>query len=219
MENKLESNFKNMVLVLLTVTLGIAASVSYVFALTQGPIELVKQEQEADAIRQVVPSFDNNPSADAWRVAVSEGESDNYDYLYTNQEPDSLILYPAKRDGELVGTAVKTFSNNGFGGQVWVMVGFKPDGAVYGYSVLEHHETPGLGTEMIDWFSQTGPGNIIGKNPSVKNLQVKKDGGDVDAITAATISSKAFLDAVNRASAAVSGSVDSYSGATKKVQN
>ncbi|MDL2231664.1 RnfABCDGE type electron transport complex subunit G [Porphyromonadaceae bacterium OttesenSCG-928-L07] len=214
MGNKLESSFKNMVLVLFVVTLIVSAAVGYVYTLTAGPIDDVKKNKKIDAIKTVIPGkFDNDPSADSWKVAAGEN-NEAYAYLYTAKEPDSLEVYPAKLNGELVGTAVRSFSNNGFGGQVWVMVGFTPDGKVHNYSVLEHKETPGLGTEMVHWFLKGGKGDITGKNPGEKPLSVTKDGGDIDAITAATISSRAFLDAVNRAAGAISGSADAYSGAT-----
>ncbi len=124
----------------------------------------------------------------------------------------------AKRNGELVGTAVKTYTNNGFGGKVWLMVGFNPNGTISNYSVLEHKETPGLGSKMDLWFTKNGKGNIIGKKPGTTGLKVSKDGGDIDAITAATISSRAFLDAVNRAAAGLEGS-DISSGATQQNNN
>jgi len=116
---------------------------------------------------------------------------------------DKLEFYPAKKGNELVGTAVKTFTTNGFSGYIWIMVGFTPDGSINNYSVLEHKETPGLGTKMADWFKPTDPAkakaSIINKNPGTTNFTVSKDGGDIDAITAATISSRAFLDAVQTA--------------------
>ena len=71
------------------------------------------------------------------------------------------------------------------------------------YSVLEHKETPGLGSKMGEWFVKGAKGDVTGKTPGTAGLQVSKDGGDVDAITAATISSRAFLDAINRASKAL----------------
>ena len=83
------------------------------------------------------------------------------------------------------------------------MVGFKPDGSVYNYSVLDHKETPGLGSKMGTWFVKGAKGDIIGKIPGKDGLSVSKDGGEVDAITAATISSRAFLDAINRAYLAI----------------
>lgn len=203
MGKKLESNFINMVIVLFSVTLIASAAVGYVNSLTEGPITKAKQEKQASAIRQVIPGeFDNNPNADVWKVKTPDG--------------GELEFYPAKKNGEPVGTAVKTYTNNGFGGQIWLMVGFNPDGTVADYSVLEHKETPGLGSKMDLWFGKNGKGNITGKNPGTAGLKVSKDGGDVDAITAATISSRAFLDAVNRASAALSGNADATSGATSQ---
>ena len=201
MGKKLESNFTNMVVVLFSVTLIASAAVGYVQTLTAGPIEAAKEAKQVNAIRQVIPGeFDNDPNADVWKVQTPDG--------------GELEFYPAKKNGELVGTAVKTYTNNGFGGKIWLMVGFNPDGTISNYSVLEHKETPGLGSKMDTWFVKDGKGDIIGKNPGGSGLKVSKDGGDVDAITAATISSRAFLDAINRASAALSGNADASSGAT-----
>ncbi len=203
MGKKLESNFLNMVVVLFGVTLIASAAVGYVNSLTAGPIEAAKQAKQVNAIRQVIPGeFDNDPSADVWKVKTPDG--------------GELEFYPAKKNGEPVGTAVKTYTNSGFGGIVWLMVGFNPDGTISNYSVLEHKETPGLGSKMDTWFTANGKGNIIGKNPGTTGLKVSKDGGDVDAITAATISSRAFLDAVNRAASALAGNADATSGATQQ---
>ncbi len=191
-----------MVLVLFCVTLISSAAVAYVNSLTITSINKAKEAKQADAIRQVIPgAFNNDPVADSWKVETDGGV---------------LEFFPAKQDGETVGTAVKTYTKNGFGGEVWLMVGFNPDGSISNYSVLEHKETPGLGSKMDQWFTKEGKGSIIGKKPGTAGLKVRKDGGDVDAITAATISSRAFLDAVNRASAALAGNADVYSGATPK---
>ena len=102
------------------------------------------------------------------------------------------------------GTAIET-EVDGFGGKVRVMVGFDAEGNVLGYEILEHQETPGLGSHMEHWFKNADkPGqNIIGRKAG--NLTVSKDGGDVDAITAATISSRAFLKAINQAYAEFKG--------------
>lgn len=204
MGKKLESNFINMVVVLFAVTLIASAAVGYVYTLTSGPIANAKQEKQVNAIRQVIPGeFDNDPNADVWQKETPDG--------------GILEFYPAKKNNELVGTAVKTY-NNGFGGEIWLMVGFNPDGSIFNYSVLEHKETPGLGSKMDFWFTKNGKGNIIGKKPGTTALKVSKDGGDVDAITAATISSRAFLNAVNRAAAGLKDS-DISSGATQKNNN
>lgn len=183
MGKKLESSFKNMVLVLFLVTLVSSAAVGVVNSLTSGLIEKVKIEKQVQAIRAVVPAFDNDPMTEKQIVKADGGE---------------LEFYPAKANGQLVGTAIKTFTNNGFGGLIELMVGFTPDGSIYNYSVLSHKETPGLGSKMDTWFVKGAKGDITGKTPGAQGLQVSKDGGNVDAITAATISSRAFLDAVNR---------------------
>ena len=129
MGKKLESNFTNMVVVLFSVTLIASAAVGYVQTLTAGPIEAAKEAKQVNAIRQVIPGeFDNDPNADVWKVQTPDG--------------GELEFYPAKKNGELVGTAVKTYTNNGFGGKIWLMVGFNPDGTISNYSVLEHKETP-----------------------------------------------------------------------------
>ena len=113
------------------------------------------------------------------------------------------------QEGFAVETAV-----DGFGGQFRVMVGFDAEGNILGYEILEHQETPGLGSHMEHWFKNADkPGqNIIGRKGG--SLMVSKDGGDVDAITAATISSRAFLKAVNQAYADQFG-VEAHTGASQ----
>lgn len=215
MAGKKESTFTNMVLVLFIITLVASAALGGLYELTKEPIAKAKLNKKLKAIEEVVPAFNNNPSEEMYEVTMPSG--------------DNLEFYPAKQDSVLVGTAVKTFTTNGFSGYVWVMVGFKPDGTINNYSVLEHKETPGLGTKMADWFKPVDPTtvrlclveklgkligiksgdskggvtgdskSIIGKNPSTTNFTVSKDGGDIDAITAATISSRAFLDAIQTA--------------------
>ena len=101
--------------------------------------------------------------------------------------------------GDPEGTAIKV-SVDGFGGKMIVMVGFAQDGTILGYKILEHQETPGLGDKAEQWFRNADkPGqNVIGRQ-ATGQFRVSKDGGDVDAITAATISSRAFLKALNEA--------------------
>ncbi len=102
--------------------------------------------------------------------------------------------------GKLVGAAVESYSSQGFSGDIKLIYGFDTEGNITGYAVMQHAETPGLGAKMDEWFrSPEGRRSVIGLNPSTSNLTVSKDGGDVDAITAATITSRAFLDALSRA--------------------
>ncbi len=179
---KTESTFKNMVLSLTLISLGASACLGYVYQMTKAPIELSILNKKLAAIKQVVPEFNNDPNEEMYRLPTGEG--------------DSLEIYPAKKDSVLVGYAVNTYTKKGFAGNINLMAGFKPDGTIINISVLNQKETPGLGTKMTesrfkDQFNE--------KNPSQFTLKVKKDGGPVDAITAATISSRAFCDAMQRA--------------------
>jgi len=115
---------------------------------------------------------------------------------------DSLNVYPAKKGGKLVGLAVETFTEKGFAGRINLIVGFLPDGTINDIAVISHKETPGLGDKMEKSKSDFSI-QFMGKHPKEFKLMVKKDGGNVDAITASTISSRAFCDAVTRAYDAV----------------
>jgi len=86
--------------------------------------------------------------------------------------------------------------------------------------VLEQKETPGLGTKMVDWF-KTNKGNqsIIGKNPALANLTVSKDGGEIDAITASTISSRAFLFSIRNAYQAFSANKEEETASAQTTQD
>ena len=168
--------------------------------LTAGPIAIAKAATLEEAIKAVAPEFDNKPAEEAYMAVTSDG--------------DSLKIYPAKLNGETVGGAVESNTKRGFNGEFQVIVGFDIEGTILNYSVLQHSETPGLGAKMDDWFrTDKNKQSVLGRTIPDGGLKVSKDGGDVDAITAATISSRAFLDAVNRAYSAFSG-VDGLSGAT-----
>ena len=187
---KLESSLTNMVLVLGGIAIVASALLAWVNQLTTEPIRQAEIAKQEKAIREVTPDFDNSPVADRYEVTLPSGEV--------------LACYPATKGGELQGTAVESYSDKGFNGRISVMVGFTPAGDIYGYSVLKQGETPGLGAKMTAWFkTDKNAQSVVGKNPVQAALSVRKDGGDIDAITAATISSRAFLDAVNRAGRAL----------------
>ena len=198
---KLESSLMNMVLVLTGVTVIAGALLGYVNELTKGPIAEANAKALSDAIALVVPGFDNNP-AEAPETVDLNGAT--------------YKIYKATKGGEFIGAAVES-SANGFGGALNVLVGFDKEGNIIDYSLLSHAETPGLGSKAADWFKKGQKGDITGKNPGKGALVVNKDGGDVDAITASTITTRAFLNAVNAAYAAYSGqNVDGMSGATEQ---
>lgn len=183
MASKTKSSFLNMVLTLFIVTAVAAFALATVYNATKEPIEKAKQEKLEEAIAKVLPEFDKLD--DEIKVMPTDGK-------------DELSFYKAYKADEWVGTAVKTYSDKGFSGRVWIMVGFKPDGTIVNTAVLEHKETPGLGDKM-DVAKGDFPLQFMDKNPAEWSLFVTKDGGNVDAITAATITSRAFCDATKRA--------------------
>ena len=198
---KLESSLMNLVLVLTGVTVIAGALLGYVNELTKGPIAEANAKALSDAIALVVPGFDNNPAEAPESIELNGA---------------TYKIYKATKGGEFIGAAVES-SANGFGGALNVLVGFDKEGNIIDYSLLSHAETPGLGSKAADWFKKGAKGDITGKNPGKGALVVKNDGGDVDAITASTITSRAFLNAVNNAYAAYSGqNVDGVSGATEQ---
>jgi electron transport complex protein RnfG len=181
---KKESTLVNMVYVLFVVSAVAGLALGYVYSVTKEPIELAKKQKIENAIKDVLPEF--NILKPSYKIFAVDGVSPS----------DSLIFYDAFQDSSRVGTAVETYTMKGFSGLVKLMVGFKPDGSIHNISVLEHKETPGLGTKMADPKFKD---QFENKNPLDFTLKVKKDGGQVDAITAATISSRAFCDATQRA--------------------
>jgi len=183
---KRESTFINMVATLFVVTLIAAVALGYVYDLTKEPIEIAKMKAQQEAIKKVLPEFDK--LGDAFKVP-------------TETEGDSLDFFNAYKNDKLIGTAIKTHTKKGFSGLITIMVGFDVEGKISGYEILEHAETPGLGSKMVLWFKDTAKPkqNVIGKSPKTTKFKVTKDGGDIDAITASTISSRAFLDAMVRA--------------------
>ena len=183
---KLESSFKNMVIVLTIVAVVAGLLLGYVNKLTAEPIAQANAKALSDAIALVVPGFDNEPAANPDTIEV-----DGVTYK----------IYKATKGDKFIGAAVES-SANGFGGALTVLVGVDADGKIIDYSLLSHAETPGLGSKAADWFKKGGKGDITGKNPGDKPLTVSKDGGEIDAITASTITSRAFLNAVNAAYAA-----------------
>ncbi len=180
---KKESTLVNMVLTLLVITAISSASLGFMYQLTKEPKAIAEQAKQNFAIKAVLTEYDNAPSTDAYEIDSFDGG-------------EKLTCYPGTEGGELTGIAVKTWTTKGFSGLIRLMVGFDKSGNIINISVLEQKETPGLGTKMVDAEFKD---QFNGKNPGTNNLSVKKDGGEVDAITAATISSRAFSDAVERA--------------------
>ena len=183
-----------MVLVLTAISVIAGGALAYVNKVTEEPIAAINAKNLNDGIKMVV-------------LGTTSGE-------LSVEEPcqvdDKTVIYKTDK-----GVAVQS-SVNGFGGELKVLVGFDDEGTIKGYTILATAETPGLGAKADTWFQEGGKGCIVGKNPQQSNLTVTKDGGEIDAITASTITSRAFLSAVQAAYNAYKGDADATTGATKQ---
>ena len=193
---KLESTLPNMAIVLTSIAVIAGLALGYVNSVTAGPIEDIKAQQLADGIKAVL-------NADEVKV----------------EAPDTLesgaVLYRTDK-----GVAVQATDPNGFGGKLTVLVGFDNEGSIQGYQILETSETPGLGAKADQWFQKDQKGDIIGMSPAKNNMTVSKDGGEVDAITASTITSRAFLRCVNCAYEALNAQPeDAQTGASQQAHH
>lgn len=174
-----------MTAVLLGITLIASAGVGTVDMITREPIAAAKQAATTAALGEVLPAFDATSAQT----------------LTIDQMP--IEVYTATQGDAVVGYAVQSMTKSGFSGEIRLMVGFTPAGEIINVNVLQQTETPGLGTKMADEGNSL-LGSIQGQDLATKKLvdgklAVRKDGGDVDALTAATISSRAYVDAINRA--------------------
>jgi len=200
---KLESTFMNMVLSLVLIAAVAAAALAGVFTLTNDAIEQQKTDKVQKAILEVLPQ-------DIENIFIAPAD--------TLDKKKDLIIYRAFTDSTMatpIGAAVK-ISEIGFGGKFKLMVGFDTENRIINYSVLEHQETPGLGDKMGKWFNDSTKAKSYVPGLKAGKLEVSKEGGEIDAITAATISSKAFLRAVNAAHAAYIGNIDAATGASQQ---
>lgn len=196
---KLKSTFPNMVISLTSITIVAAAALGAVYMFTQNAIQEQQIAKQTAAISAVLPEHER----------IADPETVN-----------GLTVYKAYTGDQFVGAAVETQAD-GFGGVIRLMVGFDADNHIVNYEVLEQQETPGLGTHIVEWFKNADKPkqNILGREANGA-FTVSKDGGDVDAITAATISSRAFLKAVNAAYAAYTeGEVEAATGASQLIDN
>ena len=183
MANKKPSTLINMLVALLVIAAVSGGVLGLVYGVTKDAIAEVDAKKNEAAIQAVLPL---------------EGEitykPDTLKYNYEGVDLTFPCNLAYDANGNFQGVAIKT-SEGGFGGKIDMMVGFLADGTIKGTSVLSHAETPGLGANMTGKFKD----QFVDKNPADFRLIVTKDGGDVDAITAATITSRAFSKAVDKA--------------------
>ncbi len=178
---KLESTLPNMVIVLTSVTIVAAALLGLMHNVTAEPIAQIERANLENGIKKVI---------------LGSAEAEQAINVEETSEGDFTFYKATDAEGKHLGTAVKT-AVQGFSPELTILAGFDPEGNILGYDVLKHSETPGLGAAVGTWFQAGAKGDVVGKNPGKNNLTVKKDGGEVDAITASTITSRAFLKAIN----------------------
>ncbi len=171
----------NMFIAMFVICVVSGGVLGLVYNATKDPIAAAETAKKTEAIKNVLPEFQELKEIMV-KSALEDAEIPFY------------LAYDANNN--FIGAAVETFTNKGFSGNISLMVGILADGTVNNISVLQHAETPGLGSKMSEPSFKDQFNN---KNAASFNFNVKKDGGDIDAITAATISSRAFCDAVNRA--------------------
>ena len=186
-KKKIESTFFTMLLVLTIVAMISALALGTTYVMTKDAIAANKEKKTLKALNQVLPEgFNNKPNEEK----------------YPMKKFKELICYPAKLNSEIIGYAVNSYSDMGFNERIKLMIGFDKNLTIKTISILQQKETPGLGTKMTQAKFK---GQFDNKNPGKSNLKVKKDGGEIDSISAATISSRAFCDAVNKAYLALKG--------------
>ena len=199
---KKKSTLINMLVALFVITAVSGGLLGFVYGMTKDAIAEVDAKKNEAAIQAVLP-LDGEITYKADTMTYSENG-------VTMTFPCNLAY---DQNGTFQGAAVKT-SEGGFGGKIDMMVGFLADGTIKGTSVLSHAETPGLGANMTGKFKD----QFVDKNPASFKLSVTKDGGDVDAITAATITSRAFSKAVDKAYKAFEANKAQYMNNTPAIE-
>ncbi|WP_022850253.1 RnfABCDGE type electron transport complex subunit G [Limisalsivibrio acetivorans] len=169
-----QGSFK--MVIVLTVIAGISSLIlAFVYSMTKDKIAEEYRKDFLKGLQVVLPEFENEPDVEA-------------------VEYEGKKLYPAKQDGEIVAWAVRSVSHKGYSGDIAVLIGVNLEGEVTGIEILKHAETPGLGNkiEFPEWRA-----SFKGLTAN-DNIAVKKDGGNIDEFSGATISPRAVCEAVSK---------------------
>ncbi|MBI5788423.1 MAG: RnfABCDGE type electron transport complex subunit G [Candidatus Schekmanbacteria bacterium] len=179
-----EISIAKLVIVLVLVSAVAALALALVYQTTKDPIAEQDRLARLEAINAVLPEHDNQPDQDTKTIVIGKDRRGN---------DLAVTFYRATKQGNPVGTAFN-MAQRGFGGDVNVMVGIDAAQKITGIKIVEHKETPGLGAKITDEaFLQ----QFIGKSLAGK-IAIKKDGGEIDQITGASISSRAVVKAVEK---------------------
>jgi electron transport complex protein RnfG len=170
--------FLRLVIVLFAICLAAGGLLAVVNQVTKAPIAEAMRQEKLAALRQVLPPYDNQPDSDT--VVIEE-------------DGEEWSFFVGRQDGAYTGAAFEVAAPKGYGGTIRLLVGVNAEGSVQGLAILEQKETPGLGAKIKD---DKFRGQFKGLSVSDTKWKVRKDGGDIDEITAATISSRAVVEAV-----------------------
>jgi len=175
----MKETFK-LIFVLTVICLIAGVMLAWVNGLTAEPIRKAAEAEKMAALKTVLPACDNKPNEET--LLIQDGEQ-------------QWTFYIARQGDAFTGAAFESTSAQGYGGEIRLMVGVTAQGAIHAIEVLSQKETPGLGAKIaLPAFKDL----FRGLNVASTRWMVKKDGGDVDQITAATISSRAVVDAISR---------------------
>jgi electron transport complex protein RnfG len=175
-----------LVFVLTTICFVAALALSQVYEVTKEPIAYQKRLEVLRAIRAVLPEIDNEPDQDTVHLRLDS----------TNRgESKEVTFFRGRLNGELTGVAFVAQSHEGYGGNIEIMLGVDPQGTILGVEILSHLETPGLGSKITEKPFRR---QFIGRRLEDTKWAVRKDGGDIDQITGATISPRAVVKAVEQ---------------------
>jgi len=173
-------------LVLTVITAGAALLLAMVESVTREPIAQQRRLVTLNALKSVLPPADNSPDQDTVSLATGKDK---------NGEDVETVFYRGRKGQDISGIAFKVVAPDGYSGNIYIMVGIDPEGHVSGIEVLQHAETPGLGAKVEEaWWKD----QFKGKGLDNADWRVKKDGGEFDQITAATITPRAIVGAVRK---------------------
>ena len=175
-----------LVVALSLITAGAGLILSLVEQVTRAPIAEERRKETLRALESVLPPFDNAPDGDTVTLVIGKDKKDR---------DVQRVFFRGRQQQELSGVAFKVVAPDGYSGNIYIMVGIQPDGTVSGIEILSHAETPGLGDKIaFDWFRDQFKGRTLDNT----DWRVKKDGGEFDQLTGATISPRAVVGAVRK---------------------
>lgn len=173
-----------LIVVLTCICIASAIALAKVYDLTKESIAHQKRLEVVRAIKAVLPPYDNEPDRDMVKLPMG---------IDKKGEAVQGVFYRGRKEGRVTGVAFKVSSPEGYGGTIDLMMGLLPDGTINGIEILSHLETPGLGAKIEEAKFKD---QFKGHDLSDTKWAVKKEAGDIDAITGATISSRAVIKAI-----------------------